>query len=218
MNVHIPNSPNGAPMDALLASYAAGSLPKSLHALIGAHLELNPHSRDYVSTLEAALARAVESQPIQSAGHRRERLDAIFALAPDPEDGSERAENSDPKALRHFLGRDLDTLEFRTVLPGVKECRIETDDGTTAIFYRIRGGKKMPQHTHEGSEYTLVIRGAFSDVTGRYGRGDVAISDEEIDHTPIAEEGEECLCFAVMDAPLRLTGPIGRYFNRFIQN
>jgi putative transcriptional regulator len=86
------------------------------------------------------------------------------------------------------------------------------------MLYRIRAGKKMPQHTHEGSEYTLVIRGAFSDVTGRYGCGDVAISDEDIDHTPVAEAGEECLCFAVMDAPLRLTGPIGRFFNRFVQH
>jgi putative transcriptional regulator len=86
------------------------------------------------------------------------------------------------------------------------------------VLYRIRAGKKMPQHTHEGSEYTLVIRGAFSDVTGRYGRGDVAISDEDLDHTPIAEAGEECLCFAVMDAPLRLTGPIGRFLNRFVRH
>lgn len=201
-------------MDALLAGYSAGALPKALHALVGAHLELSPQSRSYVSALEASLGRTIESDEMAPVGHRSERLDAIFALDVAPA----RNDGDTPKSLEHFLGKSLDALEFRTILPGVKECRIPTDDGTTAVLYRIRAGKKMPQHTHEGSEYTLVIRGAFSDVTGRYGRGDVAISDEDLDHTPVAEAGEECLCFAVMDAPLRLTGPIGRYFNRFIQH
>lgn len=202
-------------MDTLLAGYAAGALPKALHALVGAHLELSPQSRDYVSALEASLGRSFESEQTAKVAHRDERLDAIFALDAAPV----RAANAAvPKSLEHFFGKSFDEMTFRTVLPGVKECRVPTDDGTTAVLYRIRAGKKMPQHTHEGSEYTLVIRGAFSDVTGRYGRGDVAISDEDLDHTPIAEAGEECLCFAVMDAPLRLTGPIGRFFNRFVQH
>jgi putative transcriptional regulator len=214
LNVHIPNHPNGHSMDALLAAYAAGSLPKALHALVGSHLELSDASRDYVAALEASLSQSVEADAPRPIEHRQERLSAIFAMEPAPA----RIADGEPKALMHFTGKSLDALEFRTILPGVKECRLETDDGTTAVLYRIRAGKKMPQHTHEGSEYTLVIRGAFSDVTGRYGRGDIAISDEDLDHTPVAEEGEECLCFAVMDAPLRLTGPIGRYFNRFIRH
>lgn len=201
-------------MDALLAGYAAGSLPRALHALVGAHLELNTRSREYVTSLESSLARSVENVECASVRHRRERLEAIFALDPQ----GQRETNGDPRALLHITGKPLDELEFRTLLPGVREHRLVTEDGTTAVFYRIRAGKKMPQHTHEGSEYTLVIRGAFRDETGVYGRGDVAISDEEIDHTPVAVDGEECLCFAVMDAPLRLTGPIGRLFNRFIRH
>jgi putative transcriptional regulator len=214
LNMHIPNQPNGRSIDTLLAGYAAGALPKSLHALVGAHLELSRQSRDYVAALEASLGRSFECADTRRVEHRDERLEAIFALEAAPA----RATPAVPKSLEHFFGKSFDEMAFRTVLPGVKECRVPTDDGTTAILYRIRAGKKMPQHTHEGSEYTLVIRGAFSDVTGRYGRGDIAISDEEIDHTPIAEAGEECLCFAVMDAPLRLTGPIGRFFNRFVKH
>jgi putative transcriptional regulator len=210
-------------MDALLAAYAAGGLPKSLHALVGSHLELNPESRVYVHALETALASSVDESAPATLKNRRARLDEIFAAAPvsrvvSNEHVSDDPLTDEPKALRHFLGKSLEAMEFRTVLPGVKECRIESDDGTTAMLYRIRGGKKMPQHTHEGSEVTLVIRGAFRDETGIYGRGAVAITDEHIDHTPVAVEGEECLCFAVMDAPLRLTGPIGKYLNRFIRH
>lgn len=210
-------------MDALLAAYASGGLPKSLHALVGSHLELNPDSRVYVHALETALASSVDEGEPVIVKNRLARLDEIFSAEPVKSRVSDDlvSDNSlagEPRALRHFLGRSIEAMEFRTVLPGVKECHIETDDGTTAILYRIRGGKKMPQHTHEGSEVTLVIRGAFRDESGYYGRGAVAITDEDIDHTPVAVEGEECLCFAVTDAPLRLTGPIGKYLNRFIRH
>lgn len=214
MNMQIHSEPNGRSMDALLASFAAGTLPRALHALVGAHLELNPVSRDYVASLEASLAAGVEKGEMLPVHHRRARLDAIFALEPV----ALREADDELRSLRHFAGRGLAELRFGTILPGVKECRIATDDGTTAVFYRIAPGRKLPQHTHEGSEYTLVIRGAFRDETGRYGRGDVAISDEAIDHTPVAEGNEECLCFAVFDGPLRLTGPIGRFFNRLVRH
>jgi putative transcriptional regulator len=223
LNQHSPLQVRGSAMDALLAAFASGGLPKSLHALVGSHLELNPDSRVYVHALETALASSVDEVEPVSVKNRLARLDQIFSAEPvksrlSDDHLSDAAPSDEPRALRHFLGRSIESLEFRTVLPGVKECHIETDDGTTAILYRIRGGKKMPQHTHEGSEVTLVIRGAFRDETGYYGRGAVAITDEHVDHTPVAVEGEECLCFAVMDAPLRLTGPIGKYLNRFIRH
>jgi len=77
----------------------------------------------------------------------------------------------------------------------------------------VKAGAALPQHTHEGAEYTLLLTGGFSDETGHYRRGDVAIADPSIDHRPVADEGEDCICLAVTDAPLRLTGRFGRYLN-----
>jgi putative transcriptional regulator len=34
---------------------------------------------------------------------------------------------------------------------------------------------------------------------------------------PTADDDGDCVCLAVTDAPLRLTGPIGRLFNPFIR-
>jgi putative transcriptional regulator len=31
----------------------------------------------------------------------------------------------------------------------------------------------------------------------------------------MTDEGQDCICFAVTDAPLRLTGPVGRILDRF---
>jgi putative transcriptional regulator len=62
-------------------------------------------------------------------------------------------------------------------------------------------------------EMTLLLAGGFSDETGHYLRGDVALADPSVDHRPVADPGEDCLCLAVTDAPLRLTGRFGRYLN-----
>ena len=48
-------------------------------------------------------------------------------------------------------------------------------------------------------------------------RGDVAEADPSVNHQPVADPGEDCICLAVTDAPLRLTGPFGRLLNPFLR-
>lgn len=211
---HIPGNhhPEPSSLELILAGYASGTLPPALHALIGAHLELSPVNRPFVRSLEDALSRTVTQEAPCAIRAREERLAAIFACGTDP--GGRRASAVDePKALLHFLGKPVDELDFRTILPGVRECRLKTDGGVNAVFYKIRAGRKMPQHSHEGSEVTLVLRGGFRDEAGHFRRGDIAVADEHLDHVPVADDDEECLCFAVLDAPLRLTGIFGRWAN-----
>lgn len=204
-------------MDMLLAGYAAGTLPRPLHALVGAHLEMQSLNRGFVRSLENALGSEMEQVGSRAVENRETRLASIFAndAATAP---VAALPSGDPASLVQYFGRNIDEIECKTVLPGVQEHRFELESGVRAVLYRIRGGKAMPQHTHSGAEVTLVIRGAFADVTGRYGRGDVAITDEDVDHVPVAEIGDECVCFAVLDAPVKLTGLVGRWFNRFVKH
>lgn len=196
----------------VLAGYATGTLPPALHALIGAHLEISPANRAFVQSLEESLGRKVVEARPAAISDRDARLDAIFSVPVAPVVRGE-APPAEPRALRHFLGKSVDDLAFRTVLPGVQECRLPATNEVSAMFYKIRPGRKMPQHSHEGFEVTLVLRGGFSDASGHFVRGDIAVADEHLDHVPVADAGEECLCFAVLDAPLRLTGPFGRWAN-----
>jgi putative transcriptional regulator len=208
-------------LDALLAGYAAGTLAAPMHALIGAHLELSPVNRGFVASLEAALAGQVDLVPPATIRSREDRLAQIFSQKPLDQAAifAETSLGSDePRALHHLLGKNIADLPFRMVMPGLREYRVPTDTAVKAMLYRIKPGRRMPQHTHSGSEVTLVLKGSFLDSSGTYGRGDIAIADEETDHDPVAGPGEDCLCFAIMDAPLRLTGPIGRLLDRFVRH
>ena len=75
----------------------------------------------------------------------------------------------------------------------------------------------MPDHTHTGTELTLVLTGAFSHDGGRFACGDVEDADSTVDHQPVVEDGEECVCLVAMEGQLHLRGWIGRLMQPFVR-
>jgi putative transcriptional regulator len=205
-------------MDNLLASYVAGALPAPLQHLVGAHLELKDDNRGFVAGLEDMAGSAMERQDGIVLHDRDARLAAIFNTA-DGADVAVAPATKDrilPAALAALVPYNSDSIPWRTKMPGYKECSLGVIDGCEVNLLWIRPGRKMPDHTHEGSEITLVLDGAFSDSNGRYGRGDIALADEDVDHSPVAENDRPCICLAITDAPLRLTGSYRQIFSDFI--
>ena len=50
-----------------------------------------------------------------------------------------------------------------------------------------------------------------------FARGDVETADEHLHHTPVAAQGEPCICLAVTDAPLTFKGLIPRIAQPFLR-
>lgn len=198
-------------MDVLLARYVAGTLPKPVAVLVAAHLELCPDSRMLVRALEASAGDLLEAEdPLPLTAHKA-MLNAVLASLGD-RTGQDEARKQPcavmPRVLRDFVGYTADTIPWKTKLPGFREYDIGDIDGCHVSMMWIKPGRKMPAHTHDGMELTLVLDGAFSDTKGRFGRGDISIADDSVDHRPMAENDRACIAFAVTDAPLRMTGPL----------
>ncbi len=214
MKHHAPTSSPARPLDALLAQYASGALPPALHVLVASHLDLHSESEAFVGQLETLggleLARQAP-HPLTS----RDRMLADIMKLGQIDVGAEDARAADPvftPALLDYVGCSSAEVPWRTVLPGVKEYVISDRNGVEAKLFWIKAGRKIPSHTHEGQEVTLVLKGGFADISGHYRRGEVAVADEDVDHKPVADMDEDCICFAVTDAPLKLTGPVARFF------
>ncbi len=86
-------------------------------------------------------------------------------------------------------------------------------DGPRVRLLRLAPGAIMPRHTHKGKELTLVLHGGFKDGRGQYEAGDLILADGDIDHAPEASKDGPCLCLAITEGALRLTGPIGKWLN-----
>ena len=213
--------PTHHPDDMILMDYASGSLGEASSVVIATHLALCPGCRHAVSELEAvggALLEALEPDPVSPG-----TLDAMSArLEESYEPLSVRRPRSlvdtplFPEPLRSYVGEDPALLRWRRLLPGMQDATISLGRGGNARLIRTKGGVAMPQHSHDGSELVLVLQGGFSDIAGHFLRGDVEISDERVDHKPVADP-EGCLSLCVHTGRLRLTGPISRLFNRFLQ-
>ncbi|MBV1707760.1 MAG: ChrR family anti-sigma-E factor [Hyphomicrobiales bacterium] len=204
------------PRDALLAGYAAGSLTPALQALVAAHLHMRPDNRAFVDALDDEMGTVLAMAPQAPCRHRDDNLARIFTSA-DPAVAAPARDTVFPAPLRAFLGFDAKDVRWRFLLPGVK-CHVIAREATgAATLYKIRPGRKMPFHTHDGNETTLVLQGSFADNHGTYEAGDLAFADPAVNHRPVAGSEGECLCFAVTDAPLRLTGRLGRFFESLQQ-
>jgi putative transcriptional regulator len=213
----MPVSRNSAhASDALLASYAAGSLSHPLHALVAAHLAIKPDSRSYVRALETVLAQDLETEaPDGPVADRGRRLAGIFSDKGDT--GLAYAGDGVlPGPLAAYVGSPLDSLGWRARMPGLKEVKLEDRHGCEASLLWIKAGRAMPSHTHHGMEVTLVLKGSFSDAVSSYGRGDICVVDSDVDHKPRAGLDGDCICFAVSEGPVTLTGPVARLFSKLL--
>ena len=206
-------------VDTLLAEYAAGTLPLPVRRIVEAHLEMTPSNQRFVEALEmvgGAELEAVEPLPLAD---RDAMLAAIFALgeapvtrAAGPQVAPGRTADGLPEALAPYLPGGIASAKWRRLLPSLKECRLDEQDGIVTNLVWVRRGAAIPSHTHHGTEITLVIAGGFTDGPHHVARGGIVVADDSVDHRPIADADEDCLCVTITDAPLRLTGPIGRLF------
>lgn len=197
-------------IDNILARYVAGTLPLPVRLLVDAHLELRPTNRSFVRGLEVLAGEELSEAPPAVLSDRDARLAAIFASEPPTAHQTRQHDSVLPEALRDFVGFGVDDIPWKTKLPGFREFDLGEFDGCHASMFWLRPGRKIPHHTHEGSEVTLVLDGAFNDGLGRYARGDISVANESTNHRPIAELDRPCIGFAVTDAPLKFNGPVGQ--------
>jgi putative transcriptional regulator len=107
-----------------------------------------------------------------------------------------------PAPLARLVGGNLDAVRWRWVSPGLWLRKVPMAGSGQLHLFKGKPGVTVPEHGHEGSELTMVLRGTLTDSTGHYGPGDVCDLDEDIEHTPIAG-AEGCICVVAQDHPVR---------------
>ena len=209
---HIPSN--------VLASYAAGSLPEAFSLVVACHVSLCDSCRVDLESLETVGGALIED--IETADLSEGSFEATMALIAQgskeaPVRKPSRRGSVFPAPLQEYVGGDLAQVKWRSVGGGVKQAILSsTKEGSARLLF-IPGGTAVPDHSHSGLELTLVLQGAFSDSISRFARGDVETGDEHLTHTPVAEEGEPCICLAATDGPLRFKGFLPRLVQPFVR-
>ncbi len=207
------------PGEDLLVSYGAGGIGESWSLAVATHLALCPACRRTVADLEdiGGVLLDDSSPEIMSAGALDRAFAALDAPAAAKTTPSAATSATLPQPLRDYVGGDVDTIPWRSVGGGVRQHVITTSDKAWSRLLLIPPGRPVPEHGHQGRELTLVLSGGFTDQHGAYSRGDMEDVAEDTVHSPAAGPGENCVCLAITDAPIKFTALLPRLIQPFIR-
>jgi putative transcriptional regulator len=205
----------------MLLDYAAGTLPEGPALAVALHAALDPEARrtvEWLLALGSALLESEAAAPAADAELERAlvRLDReTVEAAPAtylPRPGFEWA----PRPLARYLAPEA---RWERAFGGFERMRLGlADNGAQRVeLLRLPPGRGLPRHRHDGSEYTVVLQGGYTDNTGSYGVGDFAVGPGEQGHEPIADHGEPCIALIVLERPIVLSGRWGRLLNPLVR-
>ncbi|MGX9355834.1 ChrR family anti-sigma-E factor [Roseobacteraceae bacterium S113] len=207
------------PTESLLMAYAAGTLPEAFALAIATHVSMCDTCRAHVASFEAVGGNVLEDVGTEelspsSFADTLALINADQLSTPEPI----AVETKEvPMPLHDYIGGSLKGVKWRNVGMGVKQAMLDTGGEGSARLLFIPAGTAVPDHGHNGTELTLVLRGAFRDEDDYFGPGDMEVATEDHHHTPVADISEDCICLAVTDAPLKFSGLIPRLAQPFLR-
>ena len=214
------------PDQAVLVDYATGALSTPFAVAIAVHLTFCPECRRLVDGYEdlggellaelapvacapgalAAVLDRLDEEP-RSAGRLAARppasLAAEWALLPAP--------------LQRHIATERHPPRWERITRGFERLRLSSNwEGVELRLLRFGPNWRSLPHAQKGTEMVVVLEGGFTDQFGSFARGDVGIVQPDVEHRPVADS-EGCLCLAVWEGALKVSGPWGWLVNRLVR-
>jgi putative transcriptional regulator len=196
-------SPRHHPSDEILTAYVAGALEPGFGLVVGAHVEACAHCRARARTFEAVSGAALSTLPEADIG--ADALANVMARL------DERAPAETATDGRSFIER-LPLKPKKWVAPGVWVAGVDTPHAPQNRVYllSVAAGGLTARHEHSGAEFCTVLKGAYRDELGLFAAGDFAAAESELNHQPVVEGDEACVCLFATEGRLKAQGLLGR--------
>jgi len=209
---------NGIVPDEWIVSYASGALSEAHALVVATQCHFHPDLQEKVNAAEDIGGSLMEdSEPSNMSNHTfddlMKQIDTLQAYDLQPLN-----DNDLPTPLADYLGnRSLNQLDWRLMGPGLSQVRLWTGPNDERLWLlKAKGGTKMPSHDHSGLEMTLVLKGSYHVGQDCYSPGMLEMADDNtVDHMPIIDQGDDCICLVMTEAPIKFNSLIGRLLQPF---
>jgi len=218
----------------MLVEYANGALPWALCIGIKTHLQFCPTCKaqyDQLCTLGGVALADSKTEAVANDGFARlmARITGDQEIRVDHEASS--PSKLEPKgepiaSQKHKLGElpsvvnklIPDDFKWSKTSKTLKTGRLKAgQDEYEIAFHKITKGGQVVEHDHRGLEVTVVLQGSFSDENGVYHVGDFIVKQPGEVHRPTATKDQDCLCLSICEAPVKVTGLLGKFINPFLR-
>lgn len=196
-------NPRHHPSAEILTAYASGVLEPGFGLVVGAHVEGCAACRARIGAFEAASGEALSELRAEEVG-----ADALAHVMSRLDEGPAPTAKPDGRPLLERL-----TLKPKKwVAPGVWVAAVDTPHAPQNRVYLLSVGAGMPtaRHAHSGAEFCTVLKGAYRDELGVFAAGDFAAAYGELNHQPMVEGDETCVCLFATEGRLKPQGFLGR--------
>jgi putative transcriptional regulator len=207
-----------------LRLFSAGNCEPAMALMISAHVDMCPQCQQDCIEFQAELASELftpqtSSAPLDSQFYAM--MSKITALpetkltAPEIINTSIELDGKFfelPRALRRHV---KNTGNWSRLVGKLWQAPVDLGDIGKANFMYMEKGGRVPEHTHKGTEMTLVVDGQYGDGIAEYDCGDFTLMNNNHKHLPHSQADDGCLVFTIVDQPLHFTAGIARLLNPF---
>lgn len=214
------------PDENMLAEFAAGQLDWGMALAVSAHIHQCTECAARLREMNQLGGMYLDQAPVQTVSSRaleltlqrirNERSAQVAVPKQAAKVPADRDLTNLPPMVLKALG-PVPKVRWRHVSAALKTARIPLPQSRCEVaFHKICSGGKVPEHDHKGTEVTLVLEGSFSDEKGVYHPGDFLVRAPGEVHRPTAAQNQDCLCLSVLEAPVALTGWLGKIINPWL--
>jgi putative transcriptional regulator len=203
-----------------LEQFSAGNCEPAMALMISAHIDMCSECRTVSRGFQECFSIEALSEDMPLGSEYKNMLANITNLPVAPQEIVHSTPTLEldgrhfalPRALHRFTSK---TGNWSRLVDKLWQAPVDLGEMGKATFIYMEKGGRVPEHTHKGSELTLVIDGQYSDGISDYDCGDFTLLDGSNKHLPHSEADEGCLVFTIVDKPLHFTSGLTRLLNPF---
>jgi putative transcriptional regulator len=201
------DAPTRHPSEELILDLARGALQDGPALVLRAHLAACPECRAALGLAEAVGGALLEAlAPAELAPDALAQALARLDLGPPPTPPP-TPRTAPPRPPDDWIRVPPQVLaaaerEKRQAAPGVWVSHVTGEprrSGPRSYLLGVGPGVPIPLHTHRGSEFVCVVKGAYEDRGQIYRPGDFVENDETLEHELRVTDDGECVCLIAAD-------------------
>lgn len=208
------------PSRAMLVDFSAGNLGTAESICVSAHLHFCDQCRNELMRLDQVASQLMTEAEPQTIDE--DLFDSVMSkidALPEAPTKVEIEEKSDfPHTVAKLINETESAPNWRRMSSSVDVARFQTGQNKFEVaLHRICAGGKTPHHGHNGTEFTVVLKGSFSDEQAVYSEGDFLLRGPGDEHQPMGAQNGECICLSALAAPIKLSSPLGFLMKPWLQ-
>jgi len=199
------------PDETMLLEFSAGTLATAPSICVSAHLHFCSKCRAQLLRLDQVGSQLMsEAKPLELEEDTFDKVMANLDSSTQIVAKVDSKRTSYPFSVSKLMKNNLVSQTWKRLTASVDVARFETGQSEYEVaLHKICAGGKTPKHDHHGMEYTVVLKGSFSDENAVYREGDFLVREPGDVHQPMGAQNGECICLSALSAPIKLTNPFG---------